>query len=156
MRSRLPLEPAERVLAWAALDEGDVVVATDRALLHPHGGAFERVPWWQVTAVTWTADERLLVVDTGTGSEARSIRLAVAVDSLLPETVRERVQSSIILSQRVTLAPGVGARVVARRVAGRDEPLWQLVLDHGLDPDDPRIRVLAERTLAEIRRQTIA
>lgn len=72
----------------------------------------------------------------------------------VPETVRERVTSTVVVSTHVKL-PGGGVRIAARRPAkGPGEPRWTLVFDPGLDPTDAGLLAQAEQAMEEIRRQT--
>ncbi|MCC5575911.1 hypothetical protein IMZ11_09705 [Microtetraspora sp. AC03309] len=79
-------------------------------------------------------------------------RVPLPEPGLLPETIRERVTSSIVASKHVPLDARGGVRLVARRVPGAEEPRWEFVFDPGLDPGDPGLRALAEQALEEVRR----
>jgi hypothetical protein len=65
--------------------------------------------------------------------------------------VRERVNASIVVQDRITLSGRAGARVVARRVPGSTDLRWSVVFDPGLDPGDPALRAAADAALAELR-----
>jgi hypothetical protein len=145
---RLPpgveIEPRDRALTHAAADDGGHLVATDNALYLP-GGA--RVPWYLIDRGEW--DESGLRVLTTDGARHT---VAVKEPGRLPEVVRERVTSSILISRHVKLPGRGGVRLVARRVPGQDHPAWELLFDEGLDPDDPGLRALAEQALESLRR----
>jgi hypothetical protein len=147
----LGVEAGERVLAAAEVSDGTWVVATDRALLTPG----LRVPWVSASHAEWDDDASLLTVDElGDGTRApRSHRIELLEPGLLPETVHERVVASIVVSRHVRLNDRSGVRVVARRSPGSDDLRWQVVVDAGLDPDEPRVRVVADRLLTELRRE---
>ncbi len=73
----------------------------------------------------------------------------------VPEAVRERVMSSIVVSERVILGDG-GDRDAghASRVGGSlpsTELHWTVTFDRGLDPSDPSLRAAADRELARMR-----
>jgi hypothetical protein len=72
----------------------------------------------------------------------------------LPPTVRVRVERSIGYTRHHRLVPAGGVRVVGRRVAGRDGLSWQLVFDADTDPDDPLLRIQADRLVAQARVET--
>lgn len=140
----LALIKGERVLAVS----GDTV-ATDAALHFQDGTDFTRLPWERVEQAAWK-DGVLVVREVG------GVRHAVALSEpgSVPETVRERVTSTVVVSTHVSL-PGGGVRIAARRPAkGGGEPRWSLVFDQGLDPSDPGLLAQAEQAMEEIRRQT--
>lgn len=138
------LSRGERVLAI-----GGEAVATDAAL---HLGGTEeatRLPWERVEQATWQ-DGVLIVREVG----GRRHSLRLEKPGSVPETVRERVTATVVVSQHVKL-PGGGVRIVGRRPPRADGALrWAFVFDSGLDPADPGLRAQAEQALEEIRRQT--
>lgn len=166
VRSALSLARGERVLTASPLAPpapggtigsiGLWAVATERALHLPTGqGEWHVLPWQAIARAHWDADESVLHVEEVSGEgPAAAHAVPLAVPSLLPETVRERVTASIVVSRHVRLSPAGGVRIVARRVPGGGEPQWQLTHDPGLDPDDPQIRVRTSAALDELRRQT--
>lgn len=147
-RSRLPadvaIEPGDRVLTHAPAAGGGHVVVTDRALYLPGG---TRLPWHTIDRGTWGEDG--LTVRT-TGGQTHTVLLPEP--GRLPEAVRERVTASIVVSRHVTLPGRGGVRLVARRVPGETELMWEFVFDDGLDPHDPGLRALAEQSLEALRR----
>jgi hypothetical protein len=153
-----PLDRDERVVSWATLDDGSVVVATQRGLWLPAPGGAERVLWHLVDRAVWRDGTLTLVtaVDPGDGvleeQPARSVRLAAPRD--LPPTVRARVQATIGYSRHHRLQPGGGVHVVGRRVPGHDGLTWQIVFDAGTDRDDPLLRVQAGRLVDEAKVET--
>ncbi|GLW08662.1 hypothetical protein Misp01_37920 [Microtetraspora sp. NBRC 13810] len=139
------IEPGDRVLAHAATGDGEHVVATDRALYLPGG---TRLPWERIDRGTW--DEEGLRVTTTDGA---TYTARLTEPGRLPETVRERVTASIVVTQYVTLSRGGGVRLVARRPpAGGGDLTWEFVFDEGLDPADPGLRAHAEQALEAVRR----
>lgn len=141
----------ERVLARALTPDGREVVATAQALYLPEA---IRIGWERVEHATWR-DGILHVWELTVGDEESSTH-HVRLDEprALPETVRERVQASIVISHHVPLRGRLGVRVVARRAEGQDGVTWTLVFDSGLDPADPGLRAAAEQALEQIKRQT--
>lgn len=157
----LHLARGERVLSFAPLPSvhgqpGGFAVATDRALLLPVGSGWRSIGWHEVTGAAWDSDhdELVLTVLSATGPETLVVDVPADTVSTLPEVVRERVQSSIVVSRHVTLRGGAGVRLVGRRVAGVDDLTWQAVLDGGLDPRDPGIAADAAAALEALRRET--
>jgi hypothetical protein len=140
----LPLEKGERVLAVSG-----ETVATDAALHFPGEDGFTRLPWERVQQAVWK-DAVLIIREVG-GTRHR-VQLADA--GSVPETVRERVTASVVVSSHVTLHGG-GVRIAARRpTRGNGELRWSFVFDAGLDPADPGLLAEAEQALEELRRQT--
>ncbi|MCW2876476.1 MAG: hypothetical protein JWQ95_576 [Sphaerisporangium sp.] len=138
------LEAGERVLVHARTPDGAYVVATDRAL---HLPGDEALPWYRIDRALWD-EEGLLVVAT----DGAKRRLPLPEPGRLPEAVRERVTSSILVNRHVRLGDRGGVRLVARRVPGQDAAQWEFVFDPGLDPADPGLRAAAEQVLEEMRR----
>jgi hypothetical protein len=152
------LEPDERVLSWATLDDGSAIVATRHGLWLRGADGPERVPWHLVDKAVWRDGTLTIVaaVDAGDGvleeQPPRSARLAEPRD--LPPTVRARVQRSIGYTRHHALRPAGGVHVVGRRVPGQDGLAWQLVFDPGTDRNDPLLRVQAARLADQARAET--
>jgi hypothetical protein len=70
--------------------------------------------------------------------QAVSIRLDLPGD--VPRRVRERVTGSVAYSSRHPLPGGGAARVVARRVSGRDGFTWSVRYEGDCDRDDPTVQ----------------
>jgi bifunctional DNA-binding transcriptional regulator/antitoxin component of YhaV-PrlF toxin-antitoxin module len=143
VRRSLALEPGERILTFAVADGGHVV-ATNLALFLSDG---TRVPYEEIDKASW--DEAGLRVVT-TGGVRRLER--ISQPRMLPETVRERVNSTIVVNKHVSLPGRGGVRLVARRPPGGEVLGWTLVFDDGLDPEDPGLRAQAEQALEGVRR----
>ncbi|MDH2424951.1 hypothetical protein [Sphaerisporangium sp. TRM90804] len=138
------LTSGERVLVHARTPGGGYVVATDLALYLP---GEEPLPWHRIDRAQW--DEVGLHVVAVDGAEWRA---ALPDPGRVPEAVRERVTSSILVNRHVRLGDHGGVRMVARRVPGQDTARWDLVFDPGLDADDPGLRAAAEQVLEQLRR----
>ncbi|GAA1277151.1 hypothetical protein GCM10009677_33870 [Sphaerisporangium rubeum] len=137
------LERGERVLVHASTPDG-LIVVTDRAL-HLPGAA--PLPWHRIDRAQW--DEEGLNV---TATDGATHRVLVPDPGRVPEAVRERVTSSILVNRHVRLGDRGGVRLVARRLPGSDTAEWDLVFDPGLDPTDPGLRAAAEQALEDLRR----
>lgn len=151
MRAGLRLAGGERVLAFGRLVHGGWVVATDRALLVDG----ERLDWSSTSHAEWHDDSSVLTVGQmrtpGSAAPVRLLRLEEP--GYLPETVRERVESSIVVSRHVPMRGRTGVRVVARRDASGGDLRWQVVVDAGLDPQDPEVAEFARAALEGLRRE---
>jgi len=145
IRASLPTERGERVLTAGRATDDRWVVATDRALID----GTRRTPWTDVVHAQWYDEERVLEVDLLPGDEP-SYLLALAEPGRVPETVHERVMASIVLSRRVALPGGGGARLVARRGDGADLA-WQVVPDTGTDLDAPEVQAAVTAALTDLR-----
>lgn len=151
VRDALAFERGERTLAFAPTRGGSYVVATSTALHLPTpSGDFARLPWERVDQASWK-DGWLHVHETSGGAE-HHIRLAAP--GSVPETVRERVTATVVVSQHARLPGGGTVRIAGRRPPGGDEVRWSFVFEGGLDPSDPGLRAQAEQLLEDLRRQT--
>jgi len=156
-RAALALAPGERVLAAASVEASAAgrlphVIATDRALHVPADGGFERISYESILKLGWDQDQATLTVVRP--EPAGRLDLPLAEPGFVPETVRERVQNTIVYSQHVPLRGPQGVLVSARRAPGAGETRWTVVFDAGLDRNDAELRERAERALAELRAQT--
>ncbi|WP_018654976.1 hypothetical protein [Actinomadura flavalba] len=150
-RRDLVLEKGERPLAHAPTRGGSYVVATSLALHMPTpGGGLTRIPWERVDHAAWR-DGRLHVRESSGGPEHQ---VGLTDPRSLPETVQERVTSTIVLSQTAPLRGGGAVRIAARRAPAGGTVRWTLVFEAGTDPSDPALRAEAEQILAGLREQT--
>ncbi len=136
---RPALEPDERVVAWAAVGDGQALVATTRGLWLP-GGA--RLGWHDIHKAAWSGRELRV-----TPAESAQVRdgYAVLVDGPvvsyllldpgeLPDQVRTRVTKSVAFTAHYALPVG-GVRVVGRRVSGENGLSWAVRYDSGTPVD---------------------
>ncbi len=159
-RTRLPaavhdglqLDRGERPLAWAVDTAGRWYVGTDRALHLPDGDGFRRLGWEQIERADWHHDdERLALVEvTEWGEPERRDEITVSDPGQLLELLRERVTKSVLTTVFARVRGCSGLSVVARRSpVGAGPVVWSYVLAAGLDPDDPEVSEVAERTLRQ-------
>jgi hypothetical protein len=107
-----------------------------------------------VGRVDWDEQRRILMLTGLTPPvPARTVLCLTRVWGL-PEVAVERAGFAKVFDQRISLNGGAGARVVARRRPGGPGVTWLVVLDHGLDPADPRLRAELESVLTELRAAT--
>lgn len=154
VRAALPLGRGERVLAWA-VDEasGATVVATNHRL-YAVSVADEVIlgrPWHLVDSGNWSHDAFQLSVTWV--DRQRPVQWTLREPTMLPETLRERVQASVVLAERVVLGEGRTARVVIRQDFASGDLLDQVILGRGVRPEDPGVAEETEAALAELREQ---
>ncbi|GAA4888508.1 hypothetical protein [Streptomonospora salina] len=143
LRSRVSLQRRERVLAVTG-GGANALAATDRALHLPDGRA---VPWEHIDRARWT-EEGLTFTEEGRGRHV----FHVEDPGRIAEVVYERVTATIVVSRHVGLEGGAeGFRLVARRPPGGSDISWQIHVDEGVDPQDPRVAAQAGPELAALR-----
>jgi hypothetical protein len=146
---RPDLERDERVLAWAPVAAGGAVVATNRGLWLPLDGTSARLGWHQVHKATWS-DGVLTVIGASSAPLTPGSDIQVSTDSTpasfalpspgdLPKRVRERVTASVAYTNLHQLPRGGAARIVARRISGRDGVSWFVRYEGPVAPDDPAV-----------------
>jgi hypothetical protein len=153
VRTMLGLQTGERVLAVATDADGRVVVATDRdLLLQRHPPEYDRIGWETVDKATFDGGVLRVV---GVDADGRPFRLRVplAETGELPQVVRDRVTSSIVLSQHVPLQGERGVRVAARRRTGDPLLRWRYRFDDGLEAT-PELVAEADAAMAVVRRES--
>jgi hypothetical protein len=147
----------ERELARASTADGAPLVATDRALIlgAVRDGEPTRLAWEDITHAEWEHERAVLEIDESATEPGSLVRhhIQLTEAGFLPETIRERVQASILVSQHVRLSGARGVHVVARRAG--DGYAWQLIFDRGVDAADPEIRFRAQQALDHLRAQTL-
>ena len=138
-----------RLLAWSSLVGGGAVAATVQELriVTPRAEKIFR-PWSDVDRAVWEQDSRTLVV-WWVGSR-RTTGLEIQDDvGRLPEVIRERVQSSVVLSATVPLPNGRNGRVALRR--GPDGVLLaQTLVPPGTKEDAPDVAPVLAAALASL------
>lgn len=154
VRTALALGSRERPLAWTVEETtGTMVVATNHGL-YAVSAAGERTlarPWHEVDAGTWSAELTQLTVSFV--DRGRPGQWVLGDSSLLPETVRERVQASVVLAQLVDLGDRRRARAVIRQDLAGGGLLEQVVMGRGVRADDPEMTAATDRALAYLREQ---
>lgn len=148
------LETDERELAWASAVTGQVLVATPRGLHIVGEKAHRLVGWHEITKATW--GERTMTVIEAKPLQGNEIgdeppwRLEFDEPGGIPVVLRQRVESSVVVTVHRNLAGGV--RLIGRKIPGHDGLRWQYRLDQPRDlADDERIAIESE--LATLREQ---
>lgn len=164
MRFRRQLDPrvvellgrsaGERLLAWGVLVDGTVVACTDLAVHMPVHG---RVPWDLVIRAAWSDEFLDAVMQPAAGAPSTQVRLRFDEPGQVPGVVRERIEWTVVASQRVSLSHVDGrvgsAMLNARRSPGSGDVRWAVVFDPGIDRADPCWRAAADAALVELRGQ---
>lgn len=149
VRAALNLQKGERALATAALTDGAWAVGTDRrlVLVDPDGTVRVDGGWHEVGTAGWDDESDVLAVEWLDGDRTW-LALADPEDARFATLLRERVESSVVASTRVSVRGVGGARLVARRVGGR--LVAQVVPDRATDPHDPRLADALRRGREEL------
>ena len=154
VRSAVGLGSGERVLSWGREEAtGTTVVATNHRL-YAVDATGERAldrPWHEVDGGTWSAELAQLTVTWVDGS--RPSQWVLGVTSLVPETLRERVQASVVLAQRIELGPRRTAKVAVRQDLAGGGLVEQVVLGRGVRADDPELVARTEAAMVYLREQ---
>lgn len=176
----LELAKGERVLAFAVDDNtGACVVATTYALAvvksvatTSSSGTSGTVPsdsvtsdsasrtaertmrrrWLSVDAGAWEPQTATLTVTWADGKRAGQWSFRDQ-PTLLPETVRERVQASVVISTRLTLGDKRTGRVAIRQDFATRELIPQTILGRYARADDPEVEAHVRAALAHLRDQ---
>ncbi|WP_392545264.1 hypothetical protein [Oryzobacter telluris] len=147
----------EKLLAWAAEERtGGTVVAGRHRLYAVAPGpdgltvALAR-PWHLVDAGSWEGETATLTVTWVDGE--KPVRLVLPEPGQVPETLRERVQASVVLAEAVDLGNRRTAKVVVRKDLETDRLLSQAVLPKGVRSTDPGVSEQVREGLARVREQ---
>lgn len=147
------LPKGERVLSWADAAPGGVVLATPAGLWWPDGEGQRLIGWQFVDKAVWR-DGVLTVVEAEVSEDLLlldrpPLALELSRPRDLPPTVRKRVEANVVRSELHPVAGGA-ARLVARRVPGRDGVVWWARLEGGLG-DSPIVRAEVRARLDALR-----
>jgi hypothetical protein len=154
---RPPMEPDERMVAWAGATDDEVVVVTNLGVWLPDpAGPPGRLGWHEIHKATWSGRQLALVasreVGAGEGYTIVADQPAIVHTLLDPDNVplqvRVRVTRSIAYTQMHPLPDSGAVRVVARRVPGVDGLTWTVRYEDGADPTDERIRAATDDVVA--------
>jgi hypothetical protein len=148
VRAGLALPRGERVLAHGVRADGGWALATTAALVlvDPVTGAAAgpgtprlRRLWHDVAEATWDPETRTIDVRFVEGSPAALQVLLGEPEGRLPEVLRERVMSTYVLSQRLTVRGRRGVTVAVRRHSVDGSLFTQTVPDEGIDAERPQV-----------------
>lgn len=150
-------EEHEKLLAWAVEEGSGRTVVAGRHRLYavapgPDGPhlALSR-PWHLVDSGLWSGEDGSLRVTWVDGE--RPARFVLTEPGLLPETLRERVQASVVIAESIDLGARRTARVVVRKDLATGALLSQAVLGTGVRSTDPGVAEQVREGLARVREQ---
>jgi hypothetical protein len=152
---RPALEPDERVVAWAALDEDQVVVATNRGLYLPERA---KLGWHEIHKATWSGRALSVVPAAVTSTmfgydvveDLPTVTYTLLDPGDVPHQVRARVTRSVAYTSHHAVPSG-GLRVVGRRVSGVDGLWWTVRFDPGTDSEGPDVQRLTAELVGAAR-----
>ena len=163
--------PADVVAALRDADGGKVLSAApdadsrawlvagiyELALVDPGRPAGEALvwsrPWHEVDAGSWSREASTLTVTWADRSRPGHWRLGDGMrERVFLQTLRERVQASVVLGEELSLSGRRTGRAVIRQNLRTGELVEQVVLGRGVRQDDEVAAVVA-RTLAWLREQ---
>lgn len=151
--SALELGKGERILALATdTDSGVWLVATTYAiaLVSPGEGLVWRRPWHEVDRGSWEGESSLLTISWADRSRPGHWRLGE--EALFLQTLRERVQASVVLTHELALSGRRTGRAVIRQDLATGALLEQVVLGRGVR-DDTEVEAATAIALAFLREQ---
>lgn len=149
---QLDLHDGERPLAWGSGRADRWLVGTQSALHVETSDGWRRLGWEHIERAEWNHDsDTLAIIEVaGWGLPERRTEFALVDPGQLLELLRERVTKSVVLTVYAAVHGRRGLSVVGRRSpTGQGEILWSYVLAQGLDPEDPLVAEVAERSLVE-------
>jgi hypothetical protein len=111
-----------------------------------------RRPWLFVDAGAWEPDAATLTVTWTDGRRAGQWSFRDQ-PTRLPETLRERVQASVVISTRLTLGDRRNGRVAIRQDFETRELIPQTLLGPYTRADDPEVQAHVQAALAHLRDQ---
>ena len=156
----VPLAKGERVLAFGVDDNtGGYIVGTTFALVVVSSNAETATPeravrrrWLFVDAGAWEPESATLTV-TWTDGERVGQWSFRDQPTLLPETLRERVQASVVIATRLNLGDRRTGRVAIRQDFTTRELIPQTILGRYTRADDPEVQAHVASALAHLRDQ---
>jgi hypothetical protein len=108
--------------------------------------------WLSVDAGAWEPETATLTVTWADGKRAGQWSFRDQ-QTLFPETVRERVQASVVLSTRLNLGDRRSGRVAIRQDFATRELIAQTILGRYARADDPEVQAHVQAALAHLKDQ---
>lgn len=150
VREGLDLGPEDRIMAITPLTDGWAVATARRLHVVPSNTTAIRRPWSDIAGARLDADAAMLTVTLVDTASPVELHLADGTDRVFADTVRQRIEASILLTERVVLPLGPVVRVVLRR--GPDGTAFTQVLgDARVDLSDPSTATAVEAAEARVR-----
>jgi hypothetical protein len=151
------LDDGEKLLAWAVDVRSGATVVAGRHRLYavapdPAGARVTLSrPWHLVDAGTWGGEDGILMITWVDGE--RPCRFELTELGMFPETLRERVQASVVLGETLDLGARRTAKVVVRKDLATGSLLSQAVLGPGVRSTDPGVSEQVRDGLRRVREQ---
>ena len=150
VRARLELRSGDHVLAAAELTDGWAVATAQRLhLLRTEGDPVARA-WSEVSGARMDPATAVLTLSWVDGAPPAALGLVDDRSRLFPDTVRQCIDSSILLSERVPLLAGRHVRVALRRDPD-GHLLTQVVGTPDVDLADPAVAAAVDAAEARLR-----
>jgi hypothetical protein len=108
--------------------------------------------WLSVDAGAWEPETATLTVTWAEGGRGAQWSFR-GQETLLPETLRERVQASVVIATRLTLGDRRSGRVAIRQDFATRELISQTILGRYTRADDPEVQAHVQAALAHLRDQ---
>jgi hypothetical protein len=157
LTARARLADHERVLAWAAVGDGEPIVATNLGLWWPDEPP-RLIPWHLVDKAVWSeaglAVTEAELVDDLLLVDRPPLAVTLTDPRKLPLVVRRRVEANVVRSQSVLLSDGA-ARIVGRKVSGQDGLAYWARLEPGT-PDNSAVRAELRDLIEPLRAEASA
>lgn len=152
VKDAVPLGAGERLLAWATDEStGGFAVVTTHHLAFVSAGAelaWQR-PWHEAESGTWQGESSLLTVLWV--EHRHPAQWLLKNPGLLPQTLRERLQASVVLADEFRTENRRTVRVVLRQNLATGEFIEQIVPGKGADLRDPAVAAEATARLSHLR-----
>jgi len=135
VRARIDLPAGDALLAAAALVDGSYAATSRFALHRIDDDGVTSWPWTDVDRAAFDPEAAVVSVTLVTGATF-ALELTAERNRSFAQTLRERVQNSVISSSSTQLADGVVVRVAVRR-ASDGELFSQVIAPGSVDLSDP-------------------
>lgn len=122
------------------------------AAAQPAAVGILRRRWLSVDAGAWEPDTATLTVTWADGGRGTQWSFR-GQKTRLPETLRERVQASVVIATRLTLGDRRNGRVAIRQDFASRELVPQTILGRNTRADDPEVQAHVQAALAHLRDQ---
>ncbi len=150
VRAALDLVRGERVLATGRLAEGWAVATSHRLIVAPAVGVVVRRDWTDVSTGRLDPESQTLTIEWVDAAPPSVLELEDARDPTFPAAFRQCVDSSVVLSERVTLADRAVVQVALRR-DGTGRMFTQVMGPGTVDLTDPATARAVDAAEARVR-----
>jgi len=149
VRALIDLPSGDALLAAAALEDGSYAAASRFALHRVAGGEVTSWPWTEVDRAAFDPEAAVVHVTLVTG-ETIDLELTAERNRSFAQTLRERVQNSVVTASSTQLENGTTVRVAVRRAS--DGQLFSQVIAVGvLDLSEPTTAAVVDELESRVR-----